>query len=221
MFWQETIFLQKKTGRFFFKEQMTPFIFAVIKQIFSITTSLLSLSWGFVTWKKFILELNTKAKQLSVKNMAVDMIWNVLAISSRVLVLALFAGHEPIWFCGLVATQIFTITIMACCLTKKTAQNTEVLIIKCCCCSTTFDEAAFCCWRTLAVLASCFMVFHWFPAVQNIHFFLYLMYWLCMFVENIFLASLWFHWSTGLGLWYHEAAIAYIIEPMHCHSLST
>ena len=40
------------------------------------------------------------------KDMVVDMVWNVLAISSRVFTLALFASYRLYWFWGLVGAQI-------------------------------------------------------------------------------------------------------------------
>ena len=42
--------------------------------------------------------------------MVVDMLWNVLAISSRVAALALFALHQLHWFWSLLGAQIFIAT---------------------------------------------------------------------------------------------------------------
>ena len=43
--------------------------------------------------------------------MAVDMVWNILSVISRVIALALFASFELYWFWGLVISQIVIIII--------------------------------------------------------------------------------------------------------------
>ena len=50
------------------------------------------------------------ACQWSWKDMVVDMVWNVLAISSRVITLALFASFRLYWFRSLVGAQIAVTT---------------------------------------------------------------------------------------------------------------
>ena len=48
--------------------------------------------------------------------------------------------------------------------------------------------------------------------VQNeTKFYVYVLYWVAMMIENTVLISLWFVWSSDLGLWYHDAAIGCIV----------
>ena len=32
-----------------------------------------------------------------------------------------------------------------------------------------------------------------------------------MFIKNVLMISLWYQWSSDLGLWYHEAALVFVI----------
>ncbi len=156
---------------------------------------MLSLCLGFVTWKKFCIELDEKNREWTLKDMVVDMIWNVLAITSRVLALALFAGYQPWWFWGLIFAQLIIVAIIE----YFGASHHK-------------SEAAELSSRVfVSLFASASMMFNLFWAFHTVPFLLYFVYWLIMFAENVEFISLWFYWSTGLGLRYHEAAITYVI----------
>ena len=59
-------------------------------QVAVVTTSLMSLCLGFVTWRQHT-EMITYNKAWIWVGMTVDMVWNILFISPRVIALALFA----------------------------------------------------------------------------------------------------------------------------------
>ena len=45
-----------------------------------------------------------------------------------------------------------------------------------------------------------------------LEFYVYVLYWFVTMIENTVLISLWFVWSSDLGLWYHDVAIGCIIS---------
>ena len=127
--------------------------------------------------------------------MAVDLLWNVLAISPRVITLALFASYQLYWFWGLVIGQIVVVTVIflfyAFC-ADQSKDNVLGLIV-----------SSFC--------LSVGMIFNMAVAGQ-MKFYVYILYWFVTMIENTVLISLWFVWSSDLGLWYHDVAIGCIIS---------
>ncbi len=129
------------------------------------------------------------------KDMVVDMIWNVLAISSRVLALALFAGYQLYCWLGLVSGQFVILAIVKYVLPSKFKT----------------ENVGKCTWVFVSLFVSSLMIYNLFYAFPPVPCLLYFVYSSLIFVENVVFVSLWFYWSSGLGLWYHEAAIAYVI----------
>ena len=86
-------------------------------QITVITTSLLSFSWGAVCYKfdneheKFAKHIQQERKDLKLRNYVLDMTWNVIAISARVLALALFASQFLPIAIGLIVAQIIVFSL--------------------------------------------------------------------------------------------------------------
>ena len=78
--------------------------FRTIIQILSITTSLLSLSFGFTTWRK-VLEKD-EGENWTLIDTVGDFVWNALTVIPRVITLALFATYQQYWFWGLIGGQI-------------------------------------------------------------------------------------------------------------------
>ena len=91
--------------------------FQTIIQVATVITSVLSLCYGFVSWRQ-MLEGETENEDRTWKgmavDMAVDMVWNLLSVSPRVIALALFASFELYWFWGLMITQLVIISISFC-----------------------------------------------------------------------------------------------------------
>ena len=78
----------------------------VVRSI-AIISSLLSLSIGFATWRQFTEDSRSR------KHIGVDILWNIISISPRVIALALFASFEPYWFWELVISQLLIVTVIA------------------------------------------------------------------------------------------------------------
>ena len=127
------------------------------------------------------------------KDMVVDMVWNVLAISSRVITLSLFASYRLYWFWGLVGAQIALTSPVIFWYAYQSG------ILRC----NIFDVFA-------SIFTACGFLFNIF-AGGRISFRMYLLYWTFIFVENIVIISLWYQWSSDFGFWYHDWAISYII----------
>ena len=56
-------------------------------------------------------------------------------------------------------------------------------------------------------LGTVFTMFVFLP----VPFFCYLLYWILMFIENTVMIALWYQWSSDLHIWYHDAALAFVI----------
>ena len=188
-------------------------LFANIVRVFTIVTSLLSLSFGFVTWRDFQETEETKKDyNWDGKDMTADMVWNVFAISARVITLALFAAYQSNWFWGLIGGQILVVFL---CLGSYANKKMED------------EKRDFLYHAFMSSFTAVGMVFNMFLAYSiSVPFPVYLFYWLVMFIENTVMITLWYQWSSNLGLWYHDVAIsciviAYIvsliIKTVHCY----
>ena len=142
--------------------------------------------------------------------MVVDMVWNVLVISPRVVALALFASHQLHWFWGLVGAQVF-ITTTASLAYERLSESKEDFII----------DIFYSFYIGVGMIFNVIWVFD-----LNLYFYVYLLYWLLMFAENTVMIALWYSWSEGLGFWYHNAAIigvigtyvfSLVVKAAHCY----
>ena len=142
--------------------------------------------------------------------MVVDMVWNVLVISPRVVALALFASHQLHWFWGLIGAQVF-ITTAASLAYERLSQSKEDCII----------DVFYSFYIGVGMIFNVIWVFD-----LNLYFYVYLLYWLLMFAENTVMIALWYSWSEGLGFWYHKAAIigvigacvfSLVVKGAHCY----
>ena len=128
------------------------------------------------------------------KDMVVDMVWNILSIGPRVISLALFASYQIYWFWGLIGLQV-------------TGAMLILLPIAC-------NGPVKFCEMTVCISTGLFTglgtVFNMFVLLP-VPFFCYLLYWVLMFIENTVMISLWYQWSSDLGLWYHDAALSFVI----------
>ena len=129
------------------------------------------------------------------KDIAVDFIWNTFSISPRVIALALFASYQPYWFAGLIIVQILVSMILSCRLIyKRGCVNDGKLRL-----------------FLMSLLMSIGMVFNMFHGLFSVDFILFMFYWCLMFIENVVMISLWYQWSTGFGLFFHELALIFVI----------
>ena len=131
------------------------------------------------------------------KDMAIDFIWNTFAISPRVLALALFASYQPYWFGGLIVAHILVSIIVNCLLLCKSGWLNNV--------SDIMD------FLFMNLLSSIGMVVNMFLCQFSVDFPVFLFYWCLMFIENVVMISLWYQWSTGFGLFFHELPLIFVI----------
>ena len=151
---------------------------------------------------------NAEHKIWDWKDMLVDMVWNILSVGPRVIALALFASYQIYWFWGLIGLQLIGAML--------------ILLPIICKGSVKFCECTVCIAAGLFTgLGTVFTMFVFLP----VPFFCYLLYWILMFIENTVMISLWHQWSSGLGLWFDDAALAFvtvgyvlslIIKCVHC-----
>ena len=128
--------------------------------------------------------------------MTIDMLWNVLTISPRAIALALFASYQLHWFWGLVIAQILIVTILNFFHMQTHAKNyTQGIFVDL--------VISFC--TGISMIFN--MLFY-----QKIRFYIYVIYWFVMMIENIVMISLWFAWSSELALWYQDIAIGCILS---------
>ena len=131
------------------------------------------------------------------KHMTVDMLWNILSISPRVIALALFASFRLYWFWGLICLQVIACMII-------------ILLIICDGHIKLCGFTAFFTWLAMGLFTGLGTVFTMFVFLP-VPFFIYLLYWIIMFTENVVMISLWYQWGSDLGLWYHDAALTIVI----------
>ena len=169
--------------------------FLTIIQVVAVITSFLSLCYGFVTWRQVSEEMDGNT-DWTWKDMAVDMVWNILSVSPRVIALAVFASFQLYWFWGLVITQILITFIVS---FSHFYRNDQMNSIE-----DFFD------WFLVSSFLGMGSIFTMF-AVFTVTFQVYLLYWVVMFIENTVMISIWYQWSSDFGLWYHDWAISFVI----------
>ena len=81
----------------------------MIIQAAAIITFFMSLCLGFATVRQ-IKEEETK-QNWTRKDMVVDVVWNLLSVSPRVITLALFSSYQLYWFWGLIIAQVIIVLI--------------------------------------------------------------------------------------------------------------
>ena len=164
-----------------------------ILQAAAIMTSFLSLSCGFVSWRK-LMEVETRWAK---KDIAFDFIWNTFAISPRVIALGLFSSYQCYWFGGLIAAQILVSIIV----NYLLLYNSSLLN----------DDGGKIRLSFMSLLLSIAMVVNMFHGPCSVSFTYYIIYWCLMFIENVVMISLWYQWSTDFRLFFHDLAIIFVI----------
>ena len=181
----------------------------MILQVVAISTSFVSLSYGFVSFRQEV-EEELGNSDWTWKDMVVDMVWNILTISSRVVALSLFATYELYWFWGLVGSQIVVVTVVCFVFDRIHTVTSNFLM-----------------GLFFSLVTGVGMVFRMFITFNmKVYFYFYLLYWFLIFTENTAMISLSYVWSSDLGFWYHEWAISgvivvyflsLIVKVLHCY----
>ena len=158
---------------------------------------MLSISWSAVTLKR----ANDEEDQGYFKliDYMLELIWNILCISSRVIALALFATVQTHWFAGLFAMIILFAL-------PHTSSIGDV---------NDRGETDYCVYISLVILFASNSVFNIFlPSMYftyHLPYLAYAVYWLLMMVENTVFITIWYISVNGQDLWYHTPAIVYVI----------
>ncbi len=173
-----------------FSSDGTDISFTLVLQVITIITSLLSISWGATSFKA------EQEEDMELLELGIELIWNILCISSRIIALSLFATIYRYWFAGMVIFHI--IIIFFAILLKDTDENSGV-----------GD------WVVSFIFGLGFGIGYLFNvllvefAFESYVF--YMGYWLVLMVETTILISVWYVKTNGEDLWYHDTSIACII----------
>ena len=159
-------------------------VFTLVVQVTAVITSFMSLSLGFMTYRD---DVEYMQGRWTWKDMAVDMVWNILSISPRVIALVLFASYQLYWFWGLVITHIVGVTVFVFIVTRFMTHVYNLF------------ESVF--YSIVSGMVSIFTLFV--TLFVKVRFHYYLLYWIVTFVENTVMISLWYQWSSDFGFWYH------------------
>ena len=162
-----------------------------IMQTATVISSLLTLCQGFAAWRN----LWEEAAGNTDWSMGIDMLWNVLSVSPRVIALALFASYQPFWFWALVIVQIVIVTVVfiVSVIRNDKIEGTRDILI----------SLGFGLFNGIGTIFNMF-------AVVTIPFSVYLYYWLVVFTENSAMILLWYIWSSDRELWYHDVALGFV-----------
>ncbi len=164
--------------------------------MFAIFTSLVSISWGAVLFKSGsddTKEFHNPPRPFKFRDYVLEMIWNMLAISCRVIPLALFATRYDIAAIVIIQMIIWTIVVEAVELAID-LQNIFVTFI--------FHGMSF----TLNLIqisfagAGSFILSYWW----------YIFYWWITMAENTVMISLWSVATAELDLWYRTLVVGYV-----------
>ena len=172
-------------------------------QIFVIISALFSISWTATSFNirteahfadMFVGRAHDEHKTTDI---IAEMVWNMLCISSRVIVLALFASVERYWFAGLVTLQVIVIAAM------------YGNVCKDCSCHCLGCPGVI--FPTMLGIHSLFNIFLTNDFDGQIRYVFYVMYWIVTMIENVLFIWTWYSATDGYKLWYHDAAVLYII----------
>ena len=179
-----------------------------VLQILVIISALLSMSWSSMNTRRVDEELVLEnsgvvmfSEDFMLQDYILEMIWNMLCISSRIIVLALFASVQTYWFAGLISGQVVLFSSLFLCTILLHAGIHSKLYV--------FASIL------LSILLGINTIFNIFlPAkVYDIRlpYLLYAVYWIIMMVENTILITIWYHSTNELEMWYHVPAIVYVV----------
>ncbi len=176
--------------------------FTLVLQILVIISALFSLSWSSVTLKRD--DDKQQEENTTLIDYFLELMWNIMCISSRVIALALFASVQRYWFAGLISCQVVLFFIL---FFFKLIRSERFKIH-------TTDKFDFFLHLLLIIILGTNSVFNIFLPVRyydRMPLWFFVNYWLLMMIENTVIITIWYTTTSGTGLWYHEYAISYVI----------
>ena len=169
----------------------------LILQVIVIISALFSLSWSATLFKAVTEAIANDDygddADFKITDFTIEVVWNMLCISSRVIALALFASMEKYWFAALVTAQATLATGIYVYenLSWKNSKKDFIL------------ELLF------LIMLGTNSVFNIFLTKNR--YMLYVLYWIFIMIENVILISIWYVATDGQELWFHDAAIVFVI----------
>ncbi len=174
----------------------------VILQVLAVISALLSISWLPVTRMAVFDTADGIPRPFTAWNYILEMLWNVLAISCRVIALALFGSQYRYWFAGVVVVQCMfwiacimyiendlesleSISDWKCFVVFRLAQGIGY----------TFNISSSLYWVDIFIMKYPWYVFYWFITM----------------LMNTILISIWFTATADTQLWYRIPATIYVI----------
>ncbi len=184
--------------------------FTFILQMLSISSGLFSMAWNSIILKQNEDNLSEEEGDetgLLFIDYVVELIWNILSISSRVIALALFASVQRYWFGGLITAQV----IISISIYTYISQRYD---FDCCYCA--------CCAGPYSLMLGINSIFnfviyrrnkddHHDDEMTRLPFYAYALYWIVMMIENMAFILIWYFSTNDLDLWYHKPALCYVI----------
>ncbi len=175
----------------------------LILQIITVITSLLSISWGATSFKAEDEETSVACVDpFEPTDYVMDLVWNILCISARILALSLFATVYRYWFAGIVTVHIIIIfSVMLYNMVKQLEEAVEGMIF-----------IIFSLGLSMGYLFNILIVSYdrlLSSAFQTYRF--YLCYWIVLMTETTILISIWYAENQDNDLWYRDVAIAFVI----------
>ncbi len=161
----------------------------------TVITSLLSISWGATSFKADEELLN----RMNLLDFVVELIWNILCISSRIIALSLFATIYRYWFAGIVIVHIIIIFFATLLKWFKDPNKNSGA-------AASVGGFIFSLGFGIGYLFNILLVELAFESYV-----FYMCYWLVLMAETIILITVWYIETKGEDLWYHEVSIACII----------
>ncbi len=180
-------------------------VISVILQILSVTSALLSLSWLAVTYK-VLLDGDDgpldPPRPFTILGQIVEMLWNVLVISCRIIALSLFGSQYRYWFAAVIVVQCLFWTVCIVYIERRYISDWKDIFI----------------FRLAQGLGYTFniTVTSITPATVKDESFIvtypwYVFYWFITMLVNTILISIWFTATAETQLWYRIPATVYVI----------
>ncbi len=180
--------------------------FTLMLQILVIISALFSMSWSSTTLKR--VDDREQNENSTILDYILDLLWNILCISSRVIALALFASVHSYWCAGLISGQVamfsllFSIMLLH---SKWYIDNNRFNARR------SFNKLISVLLIIILGTNSVFNIFVPAEYYYRLPFTLYASYWILMMMENTFFVIIWYSATIELDVWYHGIAVIYVI----------
>ncbi len=158
-------------------------------EILVLILSLLSISWGATAFKAMY--DSEGGKPFTTLDYILEMAWNILAISCRVITLALFASQYRYWFAGVVVVQCVLWIGAIMCIEREEISDCSGNIMR-------ITLGIGCTFNVILV------------GGQKSWYVFYSIYWFVTMIQNAILIYIWIAATADTQLWYRMPAIIYV-----------